>query len=113
MSPTMEEREQAFEAKFAHDEEMRFMVLARRDKNFARWAAVRLGLDAADTEALVQAVVHLADGPEHDAQLLAMIGERLRGQVTPEALSAALAQCLADAHAALDATAHGTKEQPG
>ena len=32
---TFQEREQAFEAKFAHDEEFRFLVTARRVKLFA------------------------------------------------------------------------------
>jgi hypothetical protein len=38
------ERERAFEAKFAHDEEFRFRVGARRDRLFAEWAAEMLGL---------------------------------------------------------------------
>jgi hypothetical protein len=38
---TFEDRERAFEAKFAHDEEFRFLVTARRDKLFAQWAGQR------------------------------------------------------------------------
>ena len=41
---TFEDRERAFEAKFAHDEEFRFLVTARRDKLFAQWAAARCRL---------------------------------------------------------------------
>ena len=37
-------RERAFEAKFAHDEEFRFLVTARRDKLLARQVAAKLNL---------------------------------------------------------------------
>lgn len=38
-----DERERAFEAKFAHDEAVRFRVHARRDKLLGLWAGERLG----------------------------------------------------------------------
>ena len=41
---TFDERERAFERKFAHDEEMRFRALARRNKLFGAWACERMGL---------------------------------------------------------------------
>jgi hypothetical protein len=41
---TLDERERAFEAMFAHDEEMRFRVEARRAKLLAAWACERMGL---------------------------------------------------------------------
>jgi len=37
-------REQSFEEKFAHDEELRFKILARRNKLLGLWAAEQLGL---------------------------------------------------------------------
>lgn len=36
-------RERAFELAFAHDEEVRFRILARRNALMAKWAADRLG----------------------------------------------------------------------
>ncbi|MBV9824348.1 MAG: DUF1476 domain-containing protein [Alphaproteobacteria bacterium] len=50
---TFEEREKDFEAKFKHDEELRFKVTARRNKLLGLWAAQRMGLavDAADAYA--------------------------------------------------------------
>jgi len=44
--PTFEDRERAFEAKFAYDEEFRFLVAARRNKLFAAQVAEQLGLPA-------------------------------------------------------------------
>ena len=41
---TFDKREEAFEAKFAHDETLRFKATARRDKYLAQWAAEKLGL---------------------------------------------------------------------
>jgi hypothetical protein len=36
-------REEAFESKFAHDEELRFKAAVRRDRHLAAWAAEKLG----------------------------------------------------------------------
>jgi hypothetical protein len=52
-----EDRERAEEAKFAHDDEMTFRVQARRNKLLGHWAAARMALDAAETEAYARAVV--------------------------------------------------------
>jgi len=64
------DREQAFEAKYAHDEEFRFLVSARRDKQFAHWAAAEARLSGADEDALVASVVHIRDDSSHDEALL-------------------------------------------
>ena len=42
---TFDKREDAFEAKFAHDEELRFKATARRNKLLGLWAAEKMGLD--------------------------------------------------------------------
>lgn len=55
---TFDERERAFEAKFAHDQEMLFKVHARRDKLLGAWAAAKLGLTPAETEAYSRDLVH-------------------------------------------------------
>lgn len=65
-----EERERAFEAKYAHDEEFRFLVTARRDKLLAARAADRLALGDHDRAALTQGVLALPDGPKHDTLLI-------------------------------------------
>jgi hypothetical protein len=41
---TFDEREKAMEAKFAHDEELRFKAMARANRLFGNWAAAQLGL---------------------------------------------------------------------
>jgi hypothetical protein len=46
-----EERERAYEARFAHDEELRFKAMARRNKLLGHWAAEQMGRTGADVEA--------------------------------------------------------------
>jgi len=44
MSGAFEKRQKGFESKWAHDEELRFKVFARRNKLLGVWAAGELGL---------------------------------------------------------------------
>ncbi|WP_108663288.1 DUF1476 domain-containing protein [Acuticoccus kandeliae] len=52
-----EDRERAFEARFAHDEELRFKSIARRNKLLGVWAAQQLGREGADAEAYAKDVI--------------------------------------------------------
>lgn len=54
---TFDERERAFENKFAHDQEMAFRVTARRNRLIAVWAAGQMGLTPEETDAYAKAVV--------------------------------------------------------
>jgi len=54
---TFDERENAFESKFAHDEAMQFKATARRNKLLGLWAAELLGKSGAEAEAYALEVV--------------------------------------------------------
>ena len=54
---TFDDREQAFEARFAREEEMAFRVTARRNRLVATWAAGLMKLSPAETDAYCKAVV--------------------------------------------------------
>ncbi|NIJ19414.1 hypothetical protein FHS95_001083 [Sphingomonas naasensis] len=54
---TFDDRERAFEAKFARDEDMAFRVTARRNRLLGQWAAARLNLTPEETDAYAKAVV--------------------------------------------------------
>lgn len=54
---TFDERKNAFEQKFAHDEELRFKATARRNKLLGLWAAGKLGKSGAEAEAYAKSVV--------------------------------------------------------
>lgn len=51
------DRERAFEAKFAHDADMQFRITARRNRLLGEWAAAKMGLTPAESEAYAKAVV--------------------------------------------------------
>ena len=78
-----ESRERAFEAKYAHDEEFRFLVTARRDKLMAHLVAERLGMADAARDELTAAVLKLRDGPGHDALLIQHIAGVLQANGSP------------------------------
>lgn len=54
---TFDDREKAFEAKYARDEEMAFRVIARRNRLLGQWAAEKMGLTPEETDAYAKAVV--------------------------------------------------------
>ncbi len=60
---TFDDRKDAFEKKFAHDEELRFKATARRNKLLGLWAAQKLGKQGAEAEAYAKSVV-MADFEE-------------------------------------------------
>jgi hypothetical protein len=54
---TFDKREEGFEKRFAHDEDLRFRANARRNKLLGLWAAQKLGLSGADADAYAKEVV--------------------------------------------------------
>ncbi|WGW02668.1 DUF1476 domain-containing protein [Tropicibacter oceani] len=54
---TFDDRESAFENKFAHDEEMKFKAEARCNKLLGLWAAELLGKSGDDAQAYAKEVV--------------------------------------------------------
>ncbi|WP_267380418.1 MULTISPECIES: DUF1476 domain-containing protein [unclassified Sphingomonas] len=55
---TFDERERAFETKFARDEEMAFRIVARRNRLLGHWAAGLMQLTPEEAEAYARSVVH-------------------------------------------------------
>jgi hypothetical protein len=54
---TFDKREEGFEKKFAHDEELRFKASARRNKLLGLWAAEKMGLSGPAADAYAKEVV--------------------------------------------------------
>lgn len=54
---TFDKREEGFEKKFAHDEELRFKAEARRNKLLGLWVAEKLGKSGADADAYARDVI--------------------------------------------------------
>jgi len=55
---TFDDRERAFETKFARDEEMAFRVIARRNRLLGQWAAELMKLTPAEADAYGKTVIH-------------------------------------------------------
>lgn len=54
---TFDDRERAFESKFARDEEMAFRITARRNRLVGQWAAGLMKLTPEEADAYAKAVV--------------------------------------------------------
>ena len=54
---TFDDRKNAAEAKFKHDQEFQFKVIARRNKLLGLWAAEKMGIAGEDAEAYAKQVV--------------------------------------------------------
>ena len=63
-----EDRQRAFETKFAHDEEMKFRITARRNRLLGEWAARQMELSEAESEAYAKDVVRsdFEEAGDHD-----------------------------------------------
>jgi len=67
MTTTFDQRERAFETKFAQDEALRFKANARRNRLLGLWAAKKLGLVGADAESYARELVTTGvDNPGSD-----------------------------------------------
>jgi hypothetical protein len=98
---TFDDRENAFENKFAHDAEMQFRAEARRNKLAGLWAAELLGKtgDAAAEYAMSVVSADFEEAGNEDVvrKLAADLGDRS----TPDAIRAKLAELLPVAKAQL------------
>ena len=79
---TFDDREKAFENKFAHEAELEFRITARRNKLLGLWAADKLGLTEAEAESYAKAVVQADFEETGDEDVIRkLIGDLLMGGV--------------------------------
>ena len=98
---TFDDREQAFEGKFAHDQEMQFKAEARRNKLIGLWAAGLLGKSGDDAEAYAIEVIK-SDFEEagHEDVIRKLSGD-LGDKATESEIRDKLRECLSQAKAQL------------
>jgi len=91
---TFDDRENAFEAKYAHDEEMNFRATARANKLLGLWAAELLGKSGEAASAYAMEVVK-ADFEEagHEDVVRKVVAD-LAGKATAEDVRAKMAELL-------------------
>jgi hypothetical protein len=97
---TFDDRQKAFEAKFAHDNDLRFRILARRGKLIGLWAADKLGKSGEAAEDYAKSVL-LSDLeiPGDDDIIAKLLGDLKGLGVGENDIKAMLAEKLAQAEA--------------
>lgn len=79
MSGGFDDREKGIEARWAHDEDLRFRAMARRNKLLAHWAAEAIGLKGPGAESYVTAFLELEMRGARDEDLV----RKIRDDFTP------------------------------
>lgn len=108
---TFDKREQGFEAKFAHDEELMFKAAARSNKLLGLWAAGQLGLgsDAASAYATALVTDNVANQTV-DETLNKVSSDLATKGISREQVAHKLQECLHQALAQLAAAASKASE---
>ncbi len=94
---TFDDRERAFEAKFAHDAEMRFKAEARANKLLGLWAAEHLGHSGQNADRYAATVVAADMEEAGDADVIRKVVADLDGKASAEDVRAQRSACLAQA----------------
>ena len=92
---TFDERETAFEAKFAHDAEARFKAEARVNRALGLWAAGLLGKTGAEAEAFALATVKADFAEAGHEDVVRMVAGALAGRADAQAVRERRADLLA------------------
>lgn len=102
MSGLFDERKKGHEAKYARDLEREFRIGARRNRLAGEWAAQKLGLTDAETEAYAKTVIQADFEEVGDADVVGkLMGDLLKGgiEVSEIEVREALSRCEAEARA--------------
>ena len=98
------DREQAFEAKFAHEAQQEFIVRTRGGALFVKWIAGMLGLSEEIAAEQANRMIEAVMNGQTDKTILTVVSEELqeRGQaLSPRQLATRLIECRAEARQAL------------
>jgi hypothetical protein len=98
---TFDDRENAFEAKFAHDSEMQFRAEARRNKLLGLWAADLLGKSGDDAAAYALDVVSADFEEAGNEDVVRKVVADLAGKASAEEIRAKMDELLPVAKAQL------------
>lgn len=83
---TFDERETAFENKFAHDEEMKFKAQARCNKMLGLWAAELLGKSGEEAESYARSIVAADFEEPGQEDVVRKLAEDLGGRATSDTI---------------------------
>ena len=91
---TFDERERAFESKFALDQEQEFRAAVRRDRLVGLWAGQLLGKTGGDLDAYAAALVRQELVSNADAHIYDQVSRDLDGKATAEEVRAKMDELL-------------------
>ena len=74
-----DERKKSFEKKFAHDEELKFKVAAKRNKYLGQWVSQKLGYDWEKEKEYIQSVIKADFQEAGDEDVFRKIQADLKG----------------------------------
>jgi hypothetical protein len=94
---TFDKREEGFEKKFAHDEELKFKATARRNKLLGLWAAAMLGKTGADADAYSKEVVAADFEEAGDDDVVRKVVKDLAGKASEAEVRGKMQELLAEA----------------
>ena len=94
---TFDDRENAFENKFAHDAEMAFKAVARRNKAMGIWAAGLLGKTGAEVEAYAMEVIKADFEEEGHEDVMRKLMADLAGKADEATIRAKMAELMVEA----------------
>src|SRR5512140_1058740 len=94
---TFDKREEGFEKQFAHDEELRFKAMARRNKMLGLWAAGLLGKTGPDAEAYAKEVVRAEFDEGGDEAIVRKLVKDLAGKAAESQVREQMKSLLAQA----------------
>jgi hypothetical protein len=94
---TFDKREEGFEKKFAHDEELKFKTVARRNKLVGLWAASELGKSGPDADAYAKEVVMADFEAAGEGDVVGKLVKDLAGKATEPQIRAKMNELLAQA----------------
>ena len=95
------ERERAFENKFAHDAEMQFKAVARRNKRLGLWAADLLGKTGSEAEDYAMEVIRADFEEAGHEDVFRKVAADLGARADEATIRGKMAELLAEAKAEL------------
>jgi hypothetical protein len=97
---TFDDRQKAYERKFAHDEDLRFRATVRRNKLLGLWAAEKLGMSGPEAEAYAKEVIRADFAQPGDEDLVTKLRADFNAkgvQQSDDQIRAALVEFMATA----------------
>jgi len=98
MADSFNDRKKAAEAKWAHDEELRFKVMARRNKLLGLWAASHQGISGDAANDYAKAVVAADFEEKGDEDVFRKVRSDLAHTIADGVIRAKMEELLVTAH---------------